>query len=96
MGLGFSLQNLLLGTQSCPKIRGHIYYIYLQLCASPYHVLIIFLSCDTNANNISTKNTLAVKKERPRTKKGLGEKEVKSRWAAKACVVYRHAYIMLE
>ena len=35
-------------------------------------------------NYISTKNTLAVKMERPR---GLGKKEVKSKWAAKACVV---------
>ena len=36
---------------------------------------------------ISTKNILAVKKEWPRTKKGLGKKEVKSKWAVKACVV---------
>ena len=39
------------------------------------------------ASTISTKNTLAVKKEWPRTKKGLDKKDVKSKWAAKACVV---------
>ena len=40
--------------------------------------------------NYLNQNTLGVKKERPRTKKkkkGLDKKEVKSKWAAKACVV---------
>ena len=36
---------------------------------------------------LSQPKILAVKKEWPRTKKGLGKKEMKSKWAAKACVV---------
>ena len=47
-----------------------------------YVCTIIHKYYSSNYIRISTKNTLAVKKEWPRTKNGLGKKEMKSKWAA--------------
>ena len=39
------------------------------------------------ANRYLNQKHPGCKKEQPRTKKGLDKKEMKSKWAAKACVV---------